>query len=81
MSEKENTKKNFKNMPASLTSGEEPTGLLLQLVWSPIETLIERGQAKVFVGSGRVAILLESVGIDEERGLVPTVANTEKVMQ
>ena len=36
----------------TLKSGDEPTGLLLALVSSPLETLIERKAASVYLANG-----------------------------
>ena len=55
-----------------MTSGEEPTELLLQLAWSALETLAVRGLAKVFVGKGAVAIFLHQTELVPHLGLVPT---------
>jgi len=73
MSVNEQDDKNLGNMPTVLTSGAEPTELLLQLVWSPTETLMKRGKAKLFVGNGAVAIVLIDVTYDPLIGIVPTV--------
>jgi len=35
-----------------LKHGDEPTDLLLALVSSPLETLIERGDAAIFIANG-----------------------------
>ncbi len=59
-------------MPTVLESGGEPTELLLQLVWSPLETLAARGLAKIFVGKGAVAIFLHATDLVPHLGLVPT---------
>lgn len=64
---------NLPSMPTVMKSGEEPTELLLRLVWSPLETLQARGVARVFVGNGRIAVIFENTAISPEIGLVPTV--------
>lgn len=76
MSEKDQTQENLKDTSKSLKNGDEPTELLLQLVWSPTETLINRGIARVLVGNNSVAVVLKNTKIDPERGLVPTVSET-----
>lgn len=72
MSEKGQVLKNSNDMPTVMKSGEEPTELLLQLVWSPLETLAARGMAKIFVGKGSVAIFLHKTDLLPHLGLVPT---------
>lgn len=72
MSENEQTQKSSIPMPTVMRSGEEPTELLLRLVWSPVETLQERGIVRIFVGNGRVAIILKDTHLLPDIGLVPT---------
>ena len=72
MSGKGQTQQNTNGLPTVLKSGEEPTELLLQLVWSPVETLQARGLARVFVGKGAVAIFLHKTDLVPHLGLVPT---------
>ena len=72
MSEKGQVLKNSNDMPTVMKRGEEPTELLLQLVWSPLETLAARGMAKIFVGKGSVAIFLHKTDLLPHLGLVPT---------
>lgn len=66
------SQKSSGELPTVLKSGEEPTELLLQLVWSPVETLQARGLARVFVGNGAVAIFLHNTDLIPLLGLVPT---------
>ena len=61
--------KNSDGMPTVLTNGAEPIGLLLQLVWSPTETLMKLGKARLFVGEGEVAIVLANTIYDRDKGL------------
>lgn len=75
MSEKEVNPKNSSDTKPVMSSGEEPTELLLQLVWSPLETLQARGLARVFVGNGAVAIFLHKTDLVPYLGLVPTDVN------
>lgn len=70
MSEK--GKKSLQPTANTMKSGEEPTELLLALVWSPVETLQQRGLARVFVGNGAVAIFLHQTDLVPHLGLVPT---------
>ena len=55
-----------------MTSGEEPTDLLLRLAWSPIETLQARGLVKLFVGKGAVVVFFHKTELVPHLGLVPT---------
>lgn len=73
MSEKGHSQQSSTDTLMSMKSGEEPTELLLQLVWSPVETLQARGVARVFVGRGAVAIFLHNTELIPFLGLVPTV--------
>lgn len=73
MSENDQIQQNLPSTPTVMKSGEEPTELLLRLVWSPVETLQARGVAKVFLGNGRIAVIFENTEISPEIGLVPTV--------
>lgn len=73
MSENDPTPQNSKNTSKDLRSGEEPTELLLRLVWSPLETLAKRGLVKVFVGKDAIIIMLPDTTYDKTVGLVPTV--------
>lgn len=57
--------------------GEEPKEILLALVWSAVETLLERGDAKIFVGKGEVAVVFANTSKTDD-GLVPTLP--EKVL-
>ena len=72
MSEKGQSQQNLKDMPTVMKSGEESTELLLQLVWSPLETLLAQGKARIFVGKGAVAIFLHQTELVPHLGLVPT---------
>lgn len=72
MSEKENSQQNSGDTSMPLKSGDEPTELLLQLAWSPLETLIRRGNAKLFSGDGAICVVLLATQFDENLGLVPT---------
>lgn len=74
MSEKEVKPKNLSDISPLLKNGDEPTELLLALAWSPIETLVSRGLARVFVGKGAVAIFLHETDLVPHLGLVPTDA-------
>lgn len=42
----------------SMKHGEEPNEILLAMIWSATETLLARGDARLFVGNGEVAIVL-----------------------
>ena len=42
-----------------LQSGNETTELLLTLVWSTVETLLKRGDARLFVGDNEVAVIFK----------------------
>lgn len=79
MSEKEANPKNSQGTKTSMKHGEEPTELLLALVWSPVETLRERGLAEIFVGDGRVAIIFANTSINPSVGLVPTLEKEKSV--
>lgn len=72
MSENDPTPKNSAPTSPDLKSGEEPTELLLRLVWSAVETLAKRNEANVFVGRNAVIIMLPNTGYDEKIGLAPT---------
>lgn len=72
MSGKGRKQESLNTLPTVMKSGEEPTELLLQLVWSPLETLAARGMAKIFVGKGSVAIFLHKTDLLPHLGLVPT---------
>jgi hypothetical protein len=83
MSEKEKTKKNSASTYLHLKHGEEPIGLLLALVYSPIETLRQRGLVELYEGEGKLAIIIANTRYDPKLGFVealatplPTVANT-----
>jgi len=78
MSERETIKPNSSDTKVSLSSGEEPTELLLAVAWSAIETLAKRGNAKIYVGKNAVAVFLHNVRLDEQRGLVPTLPTEEQ---
>lgn len=58
----DDTKKRMKH-------GEEPKEILLALVWSEIETLLARGEARVFVGNNEVAVIFMGAKLTDE-GLV-----------
>jgi hypothetical protein len=75
MSAKE-TKQSSSDIKKRMKHGEEPSSILLQTIWSSVETLLARGEARLFVGNGEVAVIfLETEKTD--KGLVPTVfANT-----
>lgn len=73
MSENDPIQKSLPPTEPVLKSGEEPTELLLQLVWSPLETLAKRDLAKVFVGKEGIMIYLPLATYDPGAGLVPTV--------
>lgn len=72
MSEKEVKPKSLNDTKPVMKSGEEPTELLLQLAWSPIETLQARGLVRVFVGNGAVAVFFHKTELMPYFGLVPT---------
>lgn len=72
MSVKGQSQQNLNDTKQPMTSGEEPTELLLQLAWSALETLAVRGMAKIFVGKGAVAIFLHQTDLVPHLGLVPT---------
>lgn len=72
MSVKGQSQQSLNDTKQPMMSGEEPTELLLQLVWSALETLAVRGRAKVFVGKGAVAIFLHQTELVPHLGLVPT---------
>jgi hypothetical protein len=72
MSGKEQEVKSLSDMPTVMRSGEEPTELLLQLAWSPIETLLSRDKVKIFVGNGAVAVFFYDTTLTPNLGLVPT---------
>jgi hypothetical protein len=78
MSERETTKTNLKDINSSLSSGEEPTELLLAVAWSAIETLAKRGKVKIYVGRNAVAVFFHNVRLDEQRGLAPTLPTEER---
>jgi len=57
----------------SLKNGEESTALLLALAWSPIETLAQRGLAKIYVDGDSVVVAFANSIIVPGKGLLPTV--------
>ena len=57
----------------SLKNGEESTALLLALAWSPIETLAQRGLARIYVDGDSVIVSFANSIIVPGRGLLPTV--------
>lgn len=72
MSENGHSQQSLSDTEPVMKSGEEPTELLLQLAWSPIETLQRRGLARVFVGNGAVAVFFHKTDLAPHLGLVPT---------
>ena len=72
MSVKDQSQQNLNDTKPVMKSGEEPTELLLQLAWSPIETLQKRGLARVFVGNGAVCVFFHKTELMPYFGLVPT---------
>jgi hypothetical protein len=78
MSGKGTTPKNLKDISQLLQTGGEPKDLLLALLWSPLETLLARGDARLFVGQGTIAIFLHGVDLVPHLGLV--LADKEKVL-
>lgn len=75
----ESVTKNSGDTETSLKSGEEPTELLLALVYSPIETLLARGLVEIYVNptTDKVAVIFHKTMLEEGKGFVP-VANTVK---
>lgn len=75
------TKQSLQGTKKSMKHGEEPKEILLAIIWSAVETLLERGEARLFTGHGEVAIVLARTSKTDD-GLVPTLsANTpEKVL-
>lgn len=64
----------------SMKHGEEPTELLLAVAWSQIETLLERGQARLFVGNGEVAVIFaNTLKTDDGLVLAKSVGKQESV--
>lgn len=61
---------NLSDMP-TLTSGGEPKSVLLALAWSPIETLLANGEARMFVGRDSVAVIFKHTNHLPTVGLVP----------
>ena len=57
------------NTPPPMESGE-PKAVLLALAWSPIETLLARKEARIFVGKDAVAVFFHRTALRD--GLVPT---------
>jgi len=55
-----------------MKSGEEPKSLLLAMLWTALETLLARGDARIFVGKGTIAIFLHATDLVPHLGLVPT---------
>jgi hypothetical protein len=62
-------------MKKSMKHGQEPTEVLLTLLWSQVETLLERGEARLFVGNGEVAIVLANT-LKTDEGLMPILSKT-----
>lgn len=73
MSAKGNIQKNSNVIQPSMKHGEEPTALLLALVWSAVSTLLERGLAEVFTGDGSVAIVIANSQISTGAGLIQAI--------
>ena len=74
MSESVQDKKNLPDMPTLFRNGEEPTGLLLALIWSPTETLMKRGEAKLYRSkNGTLYIALANTSYEPGRGIVKSV--------
>ena len=75
------TKQSSQDTKKSMKHGEEPKEILLAIIWSAVETLLERGDARLFTGNGEVAIVLARTSKTGD-GLVPALAaNTpEKVL-
>lgn len=64
-----------------LKHGEEPTDLLIALASSPIETLVERGQAVVYTanapdGTPGVLVFFANASWDGESLVLATIGNT-----
>ena len=55
-----------------MQTGGESKDLLLALLWSALETLLARGDARLFVGKGTIAIFLHGTELAPHLGLVPT---------
>ena len=72
------TKSSSNDMPPRMKHGEEPNEVLLAMVWSAVETLLARGDARLFVGNGEVAVVFANT-TKTDAGLVPMVyAKTPK---
>jgi len=67
------TKQSSQDTKKSMKHGEEPKEILLAIIWSAVETLLERGEARLFTGNGEVAIVLARTSKTDD-GLVPTLA-------
>ena len=63
-------KKSSHDTKKSMKHGEEPRELLLAIIWSAVETLLDRREARLFTGNGEVAIVLAKTSKTED-GLVP----------
>lgn len=76
----ESVTKNSGDTETSLKSGEEPTELLLALVYSPVETLLARGLAEIYYNEtvGKVAIILHNTSLVDGKGFVPTKKSANK---
>ena len=95
-SEKEKSQMNSTKSTPHLKHGEEPTELLVALASSPIETLVERGQAIVYTANtldGTPGVLvfiantrwvgglvLATVGNQQSEGLPTLPAEPEQVL-
>lgn len=62
--------KSLDDMP-TLSSDGEPKSVLLALIWSPLETLLANGDARIFVGKDAVAVFLHKTALSQHNGLVP----------
>jgi hypothetical protein len=66
------TKQSSQDTKKHMKHGEEPREILLQMAWSAVETLLARGDARLFVGNGEVAVIFANTSKTDE-GLVPTL--------
>ena len=73
MSVNAKTPKNSLGTQKAMKHGEEPIELLLALVWSSVETLLERNSVEIFIGEGKVMMVFPNSKIIPESGLVPTL--------
>jgi hypothetical protein len=67
------TKKSSLGTKKPMKHGEEPKEILLAIIWSAVETLLARGEARLFTGKGEVAIVLARTSKTDD-GLVPTLS-------